>query len=106
MTITTVGYDLNPKTLLGKLIGGFCALSGVFILTLPIPIVVNSFASYYKNRLWRNEVEHKKRERTLQIASELRQQQQFSLFQAMAAPGINVVAADNLLSPSPVKNLE
>ena len=40
----------------GKLIGGFCALSGVFILTLPIPIVVNSFAQFYKNRLWRNEV--------------------------------------------------
>jgi hypothetical protein len=31
--------------------GGLCALSGVFILTLPIPIVVNSFAQYYKNRL-------------------------------------------------------
>ena len=41
MTITKVGYELNPKTLLGKLIGGFCALSGIFILTLPIPIVVN-----------------------------------------------------------------
>ena len=41
----------------GKLIGGFCALSGVFILTLPIPIVVNSFAQFYKNRLWRNEVQ-------------------------------------------------
>ena len=32
------------------------ANSGVFILTLPIPIVVNSFAVFYKNRLWRNEV--------------------------------------------------
>ena len=48
MTITTVGYDLNPRTYLGKLIGGFTAISGIFILTLPIPIVVNSFASYYK----------------------------------------------------------
>ena len=121
MTLTTVGYDLNPKTMLGKLVGlslnhydedyfelfeagltmiililtqdkqiwqqqsmnqivasrwkkiffleeiikekiqvgGFCALSGVFILTLPIPIVVNSFAMYYKNRLWRTEVSQK-----------------------------------------------
>ena len=75
------GYELNPKTLLGKLIGGFCALSGIFILTLPIPIVVNSFAVFYKNRLWRNEVEHKKRERTMQLAAELRQAQKFHLIQ-------------------------
>ena len=104
MTITTVGYgnnlfilinvfknlnvisfiissELNPKTLLGKVIGGFCALSGVFILTLPIPIVVNSFAVFYKNRLWRNEVEHKKRERTMQLAAELRAAQKFHLIQ-------------------------
>ena len=36
---------------------------GVFILTLPIPIVVNSFASYYKNRLWRNEVALRREEK-------------------------------------------
>ena len=30
-------------------------------MTLPIPIVVNSFAGFYKNRLWRNEVAQKKR---------------------------------------------
>ena len=72
MTITTVGYDLYPKTLLGKLTGGICALSGVFILTLPIPIVVNSFAAFYNNRLWRTEVEQKKKEKTLQIALDLK----------------------------------
>ena len=43
--------------------GGICALVGVFTITLPIPIVVNSFAGFYKNRLWRNEVAQKKRER-------------------------------------------
>ena len=57
MTLTTVGYELAPTTALGKVIGGLCALSGTFILTLPIPIVVNSFATYYKDRIWRTEVE-------------------------------------------------
>ena len=52
-----VGYGTQtPQSIAGKAIGGFCAIVGVFILTLPVPIVVNSFASYYKNRLWRNEV--------------------------------------------------
>jgi hypothetical protein len=48
-------------------LGGFCALSGVFILSLPIPIVVSSFANYYKNRLWRNEVAFKKEARRKQL---------------------------------------
>ena len=56
MTITTVGQEDNPRSNLGKLSGGLCALVGVFLLTLPLPIVVNSFAGFYKNRLWRNEV--------------------------------------------------
>ena len=99
MTITTVGYELSPKTLLGKLIGGFCALSGVFILTLPIPIVVNSFAVFYKNRLWRNEVEQKKKERTMQLAAERNRAGKLQLLKTMvnttAGLGItNMQAAD------------
>ena len=55
----SVGYGTQtPSSITGKAIGGFCAIVGVFILTLPVPIVVNSFASYYKNRLWRNEVRY------------------------------------------------
>jgi hypothetical protein len=46
----------------GKLVGGFCALCGTFILTLPIPIVVNSFSQTYNNRVWRNQVAEKKRQ--------------------------------------------
>ena len=57
----SVGYGTQtPQSITGKAIGGFCAIVGVFILTLPVPIVVNSFASYYKNRLWRNEVWYQK----------------------------------------------
>ena len=32
MTLTTVGYDYNPETLLGKILGGCCALSGVILV--------------------------------------------------------------------------
>merc|ERR1719225_782757 len=69
MTLTTVGYGTQtPESITGKAIGGFCAIVGVFILTLPVPIVVNSFASYYKNRLWRNEVAHKRSVRAAEQA--------------------------------------
>ena len=54
------------QTTLGKLFAGLCALVGIFLLTLPLPIVVNSFAGFYKNRLWRNEVALKKRDRMRQ----------------------------------------
>ncbi|XP_023343630.1 potassium voltage-gated channel subfamily B member 1 isoform X2 [Eurytemora carolleeae] len=64
MTLTTVGYGSKaPKTAVGQSIGGLCALMGIFILALPVPIVVNSFATNYKNRIWRNEVMQKKQER-------------------------------------------
>ena len=36
------------RTFMGKLVCGLCALCGVFIITLPIPIVVSSFAMCYK----------------------------------------------------------
>ena len=60
MTLTTVGYHLQvkppqlslysplfaqPCTFVGKFICGLCALCGVFILTLPIPIVVSRYCS-------------------------------------------------------------
>ena len=61
MTLTTVGNDTKgPASTFGKIIGGICALLGVFMLSLPIPIVVNSFANCYKNRVWRNEVGQKR----------------------------------------------
>jgi hypothetical protein len=70
MTLTTVGYGSRaPQSFAGQVIGGFCALIGVFILALPVPIVVNRFADFasnYKNRVWRNEVMMRKQERGVQ----------------------------------------
>ncbi|XP_062583031.1 potassium voltage-gated channel subfamily A member 3-like [Saccostrea cucullata] len=49
ITMTTVGYgDMIPKTIAGKLLGCVCAVSGVIMLSLVIPIFVNTFLFLYQ----------------------------------------------------------
>ena len=62
------------QSLLGQVFGGLCALVGVFTITLPIPIIVTSFAGFYKNRLWRNEVAQIKRERLQEEKEKIRKE--------------------------------
>ena len=48
VTMSTVGYgDQVPTTILAKLVGVVCALTGILIIALPYPIIVSRFNRYY-----------------------------------------------------------
>lgn len=77
MVLTTVGWgEKAPDTVVGQLIGGLCALLGVFIIALPVPIIVNSFTENYKNRVWKGHMLMQKQNRNSQHREKLDSQGQ------------------------------
>ena len=49
VTMSTLGYgDLYPTTTVGRFIGGFCAVYGVLVISLPVTIINNAFGEQLK----------------------------------------------------------
>ena len=53
LSTTGVG-DVQPSSILGKIIGMFCLMFGVVIVTLPLPIVWTAFAVKYRQHVMMN----------------------------------------------------
>ena len=69
VTMTTVGYgDYFPLTVQGRVVGGLCAISGVLVVAMVVPVIVANFDFYYKRDKMNSA---KKRERSLSMAQQL-----------------------------------
>lgn len=50
VSLTTIGYgDITPTTLMGRLFGSVCTVTGALMISLPMTIVVEIFTNYYKH---------------------------------------------------------
>lgn len=64
VTMTTVGYgDLYPRSALGYMVGATCALCGVLLIALTIPVISNNFALFYMHARTRDKISIKDKER-------------------------------------------
>ena len=62
---------------LGKLVGSMCAVSGVLVLSLPIPIIAGNFEAFHKNQQKMTKAEKGKKKLKAAKISEYESRQQF-----------------------------
>ena len=43
--------NYNNNAVMGKLVGSCCGVSGILVMALPIPIVVENFGAYYMEQV-------------------------------------------------------
>ena len=53
--------DMYPQTVSGRLVGSMCAVAGVLTIALPVPVIVNNFATFYTHTQARAKMPKNKR---------------------------------------------
>ena len=62
ITMTTVGYgDFYPTTTYGYVVGAFCAITGMFATSLPIPIISENFSKIRRGQCLLDDYQHMSR---------------------------------------------
>ncbi|KAI3384919.1 hypothetical protein SNEBB_004980 [Seison nebaliae] len=99
ITMTTVGLgDMKPVGLFGKLVGSACAITGLLMIALPVPVIVSNFNYFYHR-----ETNDAQDEKKLDSASEKKRD---SLISLNDNNGYNIVTLgndDNSLIFQPIK---
>ena len=86
VTMTTLGYgDMYPRTALGYIVGAICALCGLLMLALPVPVIVNNFTLYYSHAQARLKLPKKAKNCLVGAADALKQPNSFDM--AMSVEG-------------------
>ena len=62
MTLDDAYLNLQvPKTYLGMFVGAMCAMAGVLVVGLPVPVIVSNFAMFYSHTQARAKLPKKRR---------------------------------------------
>ena len=78
VTMTTLGYgDMAPESWEGKIVGSLCAVSGVLMIALPVPVIVSNFSLYYSHAKARLKLPKRKRPLIIGAANALKVAQSF-----------------------------
>ncbi|KAH8851234.1 Potassium voltage-gated channel protein Shal [Schistosoma japonicum] len=59
--------DMVPETIVGKIVGGMCSLSGVLVIALPVPVIVSNFSRIYNQSQRSDKRQAQKRARQARI---------------------------------------